>query len=195
MYPAILSTNKKIHEEAIGVLYGENCFEFTVDGFKGAGLWHFLYGPLFQKRGRQVPRKYTRLITKVFLTVEPRMWAIDDSLYPLTKSLDVVAEKLIINNLKLLKVTFRGFLGIEEEGGRTHDPKCLVPLLKIRATRVSTIVQGSSIRKRLMTIQQLEIEGCDNDLVLVAKLKATIEGPMDEAFLEARRLAYQGDKE
>ena len=44
-------------------------------------------------------------------------------------------------------------------------------------------------------IHQLEIEGCDDDPVLVARLKATIEGPMDAAFLEARQVAYDVDRE
>ena len=147
MHPAILSTNKKIHAEGASVLYWENCFQYTVDGLKGPRLWHFEKA-MGRKPRLRVPGKYTKLITKLCLEVVPHMWAIEDSLAPLTKSLDIVAKKLITNNLRLLKINFRGCLLVEEQRGMSHNPKCLESLLKIRAARVRCLLRDSPYRKR-----------------------------------------------
>ena len=151
MHPAILRCNKKIHDEAASVLYGENTFYFMLSGREWIGLWH-PYGAKYKTR---LSRRYSRLITKVFLDLDlagsdsdPGIYAVLDAIAILRSNIDEAARKLALNDLTLLKIRFRNAYtggplcpfrdGWSRFGGNPFGgQECLMPLLKIRATRVS----------------------------------------------------------
>ena len=149
-HPAILYCNKRIHDEATSVLYGENCFRFCLGGRDYTRLWHRFHA-IHQEERPLASEKYTRKMTKVYIDIDIRWNALYHSQNLLGKSLQFAAMSLVNNNLRLLKIGYQG-CGTSQpyRSQGDQDQTFLEPLLKIRATRVSTIVQGSSIRKRLM---------------------------------------------
>lgn len=151
LHPAILRGNRKIHDEAASVLYGENTFKHTLAGFQHIKLWHS-YGC---EGKTTLSRRYSRLITKVFLYLDlagddndPSMHAVLDAAATLRSNIDGAARKLALNDLRLLKIRFRNaytggplnyFRGdwYRFGGNPFWGQDCLEPLLKTRATRVS----------------------------------------------------------
>ncbi len=102
LHTNILRCNKKIHDEAAAVLYGENCFDWDMRGDRNRKLWH--------RDGSAktcVPRKYSRLITMVRLKVDfrgddndPSWQAVMNGFDQTKANLDHACELLTLNDLK-----------------------------------------------------------------------------------------------
>lgn len=123
MHTEIMRTNKKIHEEAAAILYGENWFTESFFGIDYQPLW---MGPYREKA--LCPRHYSRLITKLCLVVTTRG---DDWT---TMNVSHASKTLTLNNLKILKVDFYNGIGF---GKGYYGQRCLEPLKKCRAEKVS----------------------------------------------------------
>ena len=141
IYPEIMSTNKKIHEEAPAVLYGENWFTWCIHSIEEEGpMWQnlgwnsFLYLP-----------RCSRLIAKMRLVVSFegtefswRANPISERHFWITKNLQNVCKVLSLNDLKFLKVEYFNDLGWHCGSSRRGlGEPCLEPLKKLRAERVS----------------------------------------------------------
>ncbi len=155
MRPEIMRTNKKIHEEAAAVLYGENWFSWSLDGVGYQPMWYFL--PL--KRTR-CPHHYSRLITKICIVISTKGDENDpfqaDTLYWTHTNVDDACKKLTLNDLKILTVDFysgsRYRNGGSERMGH-YAERCLEPLKKCRAEKVSIhSVDGNSAILKLTRI-------------------------------------------
>lgn len=135
MHPEIMRTNKKIHEEAAAVLYGENWFEWSVLGMGYEAMWHWPY----QKKA-VCSRRYSRLITKMRLLVNTRGDDNDptqaDAIFWTTDNLKGVCKVLSLNDFKILKVDFYNGLGYRHGGEGYYGQSCLEPLKKCRAEKV-----------------------------------------------------------
>ena len=116
MNAEIMRTNKKIHNEAAAVLYGENWF-----------IWRIR---------TKCPRRYRRLITKMRLVIEildfpktkNRFWWISRSIQSLCKVFSS-------NDFKVLVVDYTDCMDFQMRAqGRVS---CLEPLQQCRAQKVS----------------------------------------------------------
>ena len=139
IYLEIMRTNKKIHEEAAGVLYGENWFTWSVYGYEYQPISHCPRGET-----ALCPRRYSRLITKLHLKVSTSGDGNDfdeaDAISWTTKNLKHACKVLSLNNLKTLMVDFYNSIG-RRHGGSTckgwYGERCLEPLKDCRAEKVS----------------------------------------------------------
>ena len=119
---------------------------FPLGGRDYTRIWHREHAR-YEKERPLTSEKYTRQMTKVYFYIDLRWNALYDSRNVLGKSLHFAAMSLKINNLRLLKISYQGSeirrrYQARENGDQTReygDQKFLEPLLKIRATRVSTI--------------------------------------------------------
>lgn len=145
MHPEIMRTNKKIHDEAAAVLYGENWFTWSVYGMDWSPMWQDT--PSDKKL---CPRRYSRLITKMRLSISTCGDANDptqgDALYWTTTNLQSTCKILTLNNFEILLVDFFNALGYRHGGSGHYGERCLEPLKKCRAKKVSL---GSINRKTL----------------------------------------------
>ena len=150
LHPQILACNRKIHDEAATVLYGENCFTWEVVGYYPDKLWHD-----FESEKTVISRRYSRLVTRMHISVSFRGDDYDISGPAIQKAYDQtlanmenVCEKLRLNDLKYLEVyyinSYTGgpyqaamFGGGNLLGDLYEGQTCLLPLLSVRATQVS----------------------------------------------------------
>lgn len=149
LHPQILACNRKIQDEAATVLYGENCFTWTVVGLYPLELWHG-----FETEKTVISRRYSRLITRMHISVSFRGDDGDISGPAIQKAHDQtlanmenVCEKLRLNDLKYLEVYYinsytggpcAAMLGGGNLLGNPYEGQtCLLPLLSVRATQVS----------------------------------------------------------
>ena len=141
MHPEIMRTNKRIHEEAATVLYGENWFAWNIYGFRYVPMFH---RGMDQCHATLCPRRYSRLITKVSLSVNVRGSEWDQTLAEIfvciDKSLEHACKVLSLTDLKILMVNF--YNSLSWENGRSvpnryHRERCLEPLKNCRAEKVS----------------------------------------------------------
>ena len=147
MHPQIMRTNKRIHEEAAAVLYGENWFTWSTYGYEFMPIFHE-----FQRETTQCPRHYSRLITRVDLSVNVKgagnTQTIPEMFFWLTTNLKHACKVLTLSDLKILKVDFYNSLAWEF-GGSAHSgyfgERCLEPLKKCRAEKVSMDYTGECI--------------------------------------------------
>ena len=147
LHPGILRTNKKIHTEASKVLYGENIWFWSIHGLHTQKLWHFM-----DHKETQIARRYSRLITHLFLDINFKGDDGDPSISAVYKAFDITkanvdnaATKLRLNDLKVLNVEFTnsytggptmGFSG--RFGNKPYvGTNCLEALKKVRAAKVS----------------------------------------------------------
>ncbi len=139
MHPEIMRANKRIHEEAAAVLYGENWFTWSIYGDEYRPMWHC---PLL--RIIECPRHYSRIITKIRVMISTSGDENDptqaDAIYWTTINVNHACKKLTLNDLKILKVDFYNALGYRYGGSACkgyYGERCLEPLKKCRAEKVS----------------------------------------------------------
>lgn len=132
------------------ILYGENSFACEFAGNYLFKLWHI---PGYDKT--LITRRYSRLITKMYITVsfkgddnDPETQAVVEGSDRTVANMENVCKKLRLNDFKWLKVRFinsytgglvqAAIMGGGRFLGRPYTGEnCLLPLLKLRATRVS----------------------------------------------------------
>ena len=138
MHPEIMRSNKKIHEEAATVLYGENWFTWETDGMQYRPMWRCDHSDELW-----CPRRYSRLITKMRLLISTRGDFHDpsqaDAIYWTTINVNSTCKELILNDFKILKVDFYNALGCRHGGSARkgyHGERCLEPLKNCRAEKV-----------------------------------------------------------
>lgn len=138
MHPEIMRTNKKIHEEAATVLYGENWFTWETDGMQYRPMWRWS-----QSGELLCPRRYSRLITKMRLIISTRGDYHDpsqaDAIYWTTINVNNICKELTLNDFKILKVDFYNALGRRHGGSARkgyYGERCLEPLKKCGAEKV-----------------------------------------------------------
>ena len=146
LHPEIMGTNKKIHQEAATVLYGENWFEWDVQGMEEGSMWLGNWAT----KTVCTPR-YGRLVTNMCLEVSVRGVEGTSFMDPdyssmalsrTTTNLRKTCEMLCLNDLEVLTVAFYNGLGRMHGGSsRTgfYGERCLEPLKICRAKRVSTV--------------------------------------------------------
>lgn len=176
LHPRILACNRKIHDEAAAVLYGENRFTYVFDGHCPMKLWHTIGSDK-----TILPRRYSRLVTRIRIVVsfkgddnDPSWQAVMQGFDQTLANMDDVCNKLRLNDLKWLKVyyinSYTGgpvqaiFLGGGRFAGKPYmGENCLLPLLKVRATQVSLpclatccqpcVTMWDSLRSTIMRLQ------------------------------------------
>ena len=148
LHPAIMRTNKKIHEEAAAVLYGENLMEWAINGYYRCKMWHY-----WPSERTSLPRHYSRLITRVFLDInfngddaDPSAQAVMNAFNEIQANIEDTCKKLTLNDLKYLNVSFtnsytggplmNGLGGTRFPGKPYVGQNCLLPLKKVRAVEV-----------------------------------------------------------
>ena len=142
MHPEIMCANKRIHEEASAVLYGENWFTWTLCGAGYQPMWT---SPL--DKMPRCPRRYSRLVTKMCLVVETLGNETDppgagDAIYWTTVNVDNACKTFALNHFQILKVDFYSELGYMYGGsarGGYYGERCLESLKKCTARKVSVI--------------------------------------------------------
>lgn len=150
LHPQILACNKKIHDEAATVLYGENRFTFMFAGNCPIKLWH----PIESDK-TILPRRYSRLVTKMHVFVSFQgddndiSWqAVKEGYDQTLANMENLCKKLSVNDLKWLEVNYinsytggphrAAIWGAGRFSGKPYmGENCLLPLMKVRATRVS----------------------------------------------------------
>lgn len=114
MHPEIMRTNKKIHQEAAAILYGENWVTEDILEIKKQPI-----------RGvNRCPRHYSRLVTRMRLIVSTR-GEVDSlaeafALFWTTTNLKQICKVLSLNDVKILKVDIYNNLG-HLYGGSARD--------------------------------------------------------------------------
>lgn len=139
MHPEIMCTNKRIHEEAAAVLYGENWFTWTLCGAGHQPMWTW---PLDKKS--RCPPHYSRLVTKMCLVIETMgdeddPAGADDAIYWTTTNIDDACRNFALNDFEILKVDFYSGLGYRYGGSARkgyYGERCLESLKKCRAEKV-----------------------------------------------------------
>ena len=157
MHPEIMRTNKKIHEEAAFVLYGENWFRWSLGGVEYTPMWQWR-----EHESAVCPRHYSRLITKMSLTISNDGDGHDptDAIWWTTQNLKHACKVLALNDFKILKVDFYNSAREMSEGER-----CLTPLKKCRAEKVSVgSVNGYAATPKLTSIAVPYQEYCCSTL-------------------------------
>ena len=144
--PSILRTNKKIHDEAAAILYGENFFSWHLRGDRPRKLWH--WGSRLD--GTYIPRRYSRLMTKVHLHVtfvgvssDPSDQAVMNAFYQLQENIAHACGKLALNDLTKLKISYVNVYRRRLEGRRDVGEDCLEILMKLRSSKVSLLRPNS----------------------------------------------------
>lgn len=139
LYPALLRTNRKIHDEAADVLWGENHFKWGLSG----NTWATNFSDCY-KLTACLPRHYGSRTTKMHLEVGLRgdmddHCQINDLIW-ITINFNDVCEKLSLNRLQILKVDlenrFVAYPGGLFTGNKTNGEQCLEPLREVRAEKV-----------------------------------------------------------
>ena len=141
--PSILRTNKKIHNEAAAILYGENHFVWYLRGDQPRKLWH--YDQLMET---YISRRYSRLMTKVHLHIsfigddnDPSAQAVINGYRQLQENIEHACGKLALNDLKQLKISYLNrYLG-RFGGQQNAGESCLETLMKLRSIEVSFLIQ------------------------------------------------------
>ena len=134
LHPAILRVGKEIHNEADRVLYGENVFAVTIFNGHISKLWH-----RNTSRTTLMPRASSRKIDRVHLYVnttnpDPKYRG---KLGLITVNAGLIAKKLSLNNLKLLRITFLHTDSIVRPYESLIEVEnCMEPLCLIRAAKV-----------------------------------------------------------
>ena len=113
MHTKIMCTNKRLHNEAAAVLYGENWYVWSLYTI--------------------CPRHYSRLITKMRLVIE--VYDIPSSAYWIGESVRRVCKTLSLNDFKVLVVDYQDYH--EYNIRQQSRTRCLEPLSKCRAQKVS----------------------------------------------------------
>lgn len=137
MHPEIMRTNKKIHEEAAAVLYGENWFTWSLYGRVFPPIWHWP-----DHETTLCPRRYSRLITKLHLMVSTNGDEVGDpgqvdAIFWTTTNLKQACQMLSLNDFKILMVSFYNPIGRRHGGKGYYGQRCLEPLKRCRAEKVS----------------------------------------------------------
>ena len=139
---SILCCSKRIHDEGAAVLYGENTFN-----------WYCRSARTF------LPRRYSRLIKRIQLLITfpgdengASSQAVVDAFQRLQVNLEYACKELTLNDFTLLSISVRhgyvdrlgytGRLYWDEAAVTGHFKElyagkgCLMPLMRLRATRV-----------------------------------------------------------
>ena len=139
MHPEIMRTNKRIHEEAAAVLFGENWFAWST---YGNGYW-----PIFHWRDHgttKCQRRYSRLITKIRLIVsvhgDDMHQTRADIFVCINRNLEHACKVLSLADLKILTVNFYNSMDRRYGGSARNGyfgERCLEHLKNCRAEKVS----------------------------------------------------------
>lgn len=103
-FPAILRTNKLIHEEACEVLYGENTFRWFITGYASRRMWRVL-----NARVPSIPEHYSRRITTICLLVfvpSSKEYPWEDAISSTREIRRGVCSVLAPNGFRLCKVNY-----------------------------------------------------------------------------------------
>ncbi|MCJ1473097.1 hypothetical protein MMC13_001747 [Lambiella insularis] len=144
LYPCILATNKKIHDEAAPFLYGKNRFSYEVYGFC---LQRFLTseGP---ERG--IPKRYANLMTRLSIAInfqgsDSDMNGDGPAFEIVRSNVKQLADSFVDNHhIDLLRLSFinsyfnpglSGLLPNSFRGNWAMGEKVLAPLATLRGVR------------------------------------------------------------
>lgn len=152
LHPAIMRCNKLIHEEAAGVLYGENVFVYFLDGLEHCKLWHS--HSYWSNTKSLLSRRNSRLISMVYLNLD----LVDNNgelsfdyerndVDTLKSNIRHAVDTLSLSDLKILKIRCRDTyvsgtydIHLNKWGDMPYfGQECLEDWLRARATRVSTV--------------------------------------------------------
>ena len=192
LHPAILRTNKQIHDEAAPVLYCSNIFSWPVYSFQTIKMFHSE-----DSSKPSIARRYVRMITKVKLDVNVRgrgertFYAMANAVHTVETNVDHVAKKLsLCEDLKLLQIGFydgyKGRIGSISSLVR----ECLEPLECVRAKKVRFPFHKRCIRTQKRQAAEMFLQvvftTCQISPTYMEILRSNIQGPRDRRSRECR---------